>query len=243
MGQKINLSVIIIKGGKFDKDIYKECLSSVSFSDEIVEINTDKLKGSFSDFRNLGAKKAKNDWLFYVDTDEIVTPSLKNVIIESIASDKYSAYAIPRRNFIFGKEMRHPGLWPDYVIRLIRKSDLLGWSGDLHEQPRFNGNLSHLKEPLIHKKHDNISDMVDKTNQWSEIEAKLMFKAKHPPMNWLRFLSAAAREFWQRMVLQTAFMDGVEGTIYGLYQVFSRLVSYSKLWEMQINKHYESGNL
>jgi hypothetical protein len=43
------------------------------------------------------------------------------------------------------------------------------------------------------------------------------------------------------MVVQTAFMDGAEGTIYGLYQVYSRLISYAKLWEMQIKN--ESGNL
>ena len=78
--------------------------------------------------------------------------------------------------------------------------------------------------------------MIDKTNEWSEIEAGLMFGAHHPKMNTLRFFSAGFREFWLRMIVQAAFLDGTEGIIYGSYQVFSRLISYSKLWEMQLRK-------
>ena len=131
--------------------------------------------------------------------------------------------------------MKHCGLWPDYVLRLIKKEDFVRWEGDLHEQPKIEGKIYHLTEPLIHKKHDKLSDMVDKTNKWSEIEAKLMFEAHHPTMNFFRFISAGFREFWLRMIIQTAFLDGTPGIIYGLYQVFSRLISYSKLWEIQLN--------
>lgn len=236
MGQKMKLSVIILKGGKFDKDLYEKCLESVSFADEIIEIETDMVKGNFSDFRNQGAGKAGNEWLLYVDTDEIITPALKEEIGRAVESDKFSAYAIPRRNIVFGREMKHCGLWPDYVMRLIRKDKLISWEGELHEQPKISGKTGYLKEHFIHKKHDALSEMVEKTNRWSEVEAKLMFEADHPPMNFFRFVSAGAREFWLRMIVQTAFMDGVEGTIYGLYQVFSRLISYSKLWEMQLKK-------
>lgn len=233
----VSLSVVILQGGDFDKEIYKECLESVSFADEIIKVETTNLHGSFSDFRNLGAKRASGQWLLYVDTDEIVTPELKNEILKVIKDNKnYSSYAIPRHNIVLGKEMKHCGLWPDYVMRLIKKDELVAWEGELHEQPKINGAAGHLKQPLVHKKHDNISGMVEKTNKWSEVEAKLMFDAHHPKMNFVRFCSAGVREFWQRMVIQTAFLDGAEGTIYGLYQVYSRLISYSKLWEMQIQK-------
>ena len=130
--------------------------------------------------------------------------------------------------------MKHCGLWPDFVLRLIKKDKLKGWYGELHEQPIIDGEISHLKEPFVHIKHKNLSDMVDKTNEWSEIEAKLMYDAHHPKMNMFRFASAGFREFWKRMILQVAFLDGTEGVIYGMYQVFSRLISYSKLWEMQL---------
>jgi glycosyltransferase involved in cell wall biosynthesis len=242
MGQKVTLSVIILQGGNYDKELFVNCLDSVSFADEIIKVETDNLKGSFSDFRNSGAKMAKGEWLLYVDTDEIVTSELKKEVEKTIQNNDFCAYAIPRRNIVLGREMKHCGLWPDYVLRLIKKDCLVSWEGKLHEQPKINGKTGYLKEPLIHKKHDDIAGMVEKTNKWSEVEGRLMFEAHHPPMNFFRFVSAGLREFWQRMILQTAFLDGTEGTIYGLYQVYSRLISYSKLWEMQIQKN-EGGNI
>jgi glycosyltransferase involved in cell wall biosynthesis len=239
---EMKISAIILAGGKIDQDLFKKCLDSLTWCDEVVKIDTNGLGGSFADWRNQGAKKARGEWLLYIDADEIVTPELKNVILGVISSEKFSAYAIPRRNIVFGREMKHCGLWPDYVLRLIKKDKLVGWQGELHEQPKIKGEIEHLKEPLIHKKHDHIAEMVDKTNQWSEVEAKLMFNAHHPKMNVARFFTAGFREFWLRMVVQTAFMDGAEGTIYGFYQVFSRLISYAKLWELQIKKN-ESRNL
>ena len=222
--KKNKISVIYLVGGKYDQEIFEKSLESVKWANEIVKVDADKNPSSFAELRNIGAKMAKNEWLLYIDTDEIVTNNLHKVLIESSETDDYAAYAIPRRNFIFGHEMKHCGQWPDYVLRLIKKSSLIAWEGDLHEQPKVRGKVFHLSEPLIHHKHDHLSDMVDKTNKWSELEAKLMFDAQHPKMNLIRFASAGLREFWQRMILQTAFLDGVYGVIYGLYQVFSRLI-------------------
>jgi hypothetical protein len=234
MGKKVTLSVIILEGGKFDNEVYKKTLASVSWVPEVIKLKTGEKITDFAELRNSGAAKANGEWLFYLDTDEIVTDGLQREIQNAIASDKYSGYAIPRRNIVLGREMKHCGLWPDYVLRLIKKDAFNGWRGELHEQPVVKGKIHHMTEPLIHQKHDNLTDMVEKTNKWSEIEAKLMYEADHPKMNFLRFFSAGMREFWLRMIVQTAFLDGVEGTIYGLYQVFSRLISYSKLWELQI---------
>src|SRR3989344_2107008 len=235
----VKISAIILNGGVFDKELYKKCLNSLVWVDEIVKIDTDNLKGGFADWRNEGAKRSKGEWLLYVDTDEEITDNLQKEIEFTINNLQFtnSAYAIPRRNFIFGKEMKHCGLWPDFVLRLIKKDKLKGWTGDLHEQPKVDGKTCHLKELLIHNKHETLAEMVEKTNNWSEVEARLMFEAKHPPMNIFRFASAAFREFWKRMVIQTAFLDGSDGIIYALYQVFSRLISYSKLWELQLKSN------
>lgn len=235
------ISAIVLVGGGYDQKLFEKCLDSVAWTDEVVRVETGKLKGGFADWRNLGAKKANSDWLLYVDTDEEVTPELRKEILSAInhyplTISHITAYAIPRKNIIFGKEMKHCGLWPDYVLRLIKKDSLIAWAGELHEQPKVKGKVGYLKKPLIHTKHKTLEEMVDKTNEWSEIEAKLMYKANHPKMNIIRFFSAMTREFWLRMIKQTAFLDGVEGVIYAIYQVFSKSISYAKLWEMQISE-------
>ena len=138
------------------------------------------------------------------------------------------------RNIFLGHEMRWGGWYPDFVLRLIKKDKLKGWHGNLHEQPEIVGTICHLKEPLIHTSHRNLSGMVDKTNKWSEIEAKLLYESGHPEMNIFRFFSAGFREAWYRGVVKLGFLDGTVGMIEIIYQTFSRLITYSKLWELQL---------
>ena len=113
------------------------------------------------------------------------------------------------------------------------------WRGVLHETPVVKGEIGYFKYPLIHLKHDFLSEMVEKTNEWSEMEAKLLLKANHPRMKWWRFMRIMLTEFYLRMIKQAAFLDGGEGVIYAFYQVWSRFLTYAKLWEMQVRKEHE----
>ncbi|CAN5304325.1 glycosyltransferase family 2 protein [soil metagenome] len=246
----MKISVIIIT--KNEEKMVEDCLKSALWADEMILVdtgNTDKTNeiakkykaeivkysgnGNFSDWRNIGAKNANGDWLFYLDADERCTPELQKEILDKLPDSKFNAYAVARRNFIFKKEFKHSGQYPDYQKRILRKSTFKKWNGNVHEEPEFGGEMEHFRNPLLHYKNMTLSEMVSKTNTWSEIEAKLMFDAHHPPMNVFRFFTAMIREFWLRMIVQMAFLDGMEGIIYAIYQVFSKFTSYAKLYEMQ----------
>jgi len=247
----VKISAIII--AKNSGKLIDDCLSSISWVDEIILVDSgstdstikkgekyDNLKvvqnnGNFSQKRNCGAEKASGEWLFYIDTDERVTPLLKSEIQEAIRDSSFEAYAIPRKNILLGHEMKHGGWWPDYVLRLIKKDSLDKWEGALHEQPKIKGEIGKLKNPLTHITHRSLSEMVEKTNKWSEVEAKLLFESNHPEVVWWRFLSVALREFWYRGIKEMGFLDGTVGIIEIIYQMYSRMITYAKLWEMQVN--------
>ena len=230
---------------------------TLEFATKFKEVKTFEVSGDFSKKRNLGAKKARGKWLLYIDDDEVVTPKLKTEIesaishkqslrprlkqsltrsIDRIQPSAISAYAIPRKNILLGQEMKWGGWKPDYVLRLIKKSALLGWKGLLHEQPKIKGRVGKLKNKLIHTSHRSIEEMIAKTNSWSEIEARLLFESGHPKMNILRFFSAGFREFWYRGIKKLGFLDGKIGVVEIFYQTYSRLITYAKLWELQIKK-------
>lgn len=249
-----NISAVIV--AKNEEKKLPECLKSIDWISEIVLVDNDSVdktsiigkrfgaktykykNGSFSERKNYAFDKTTKKWVLFIDADEVVSEKLKEEILKVIEEKEsvFKVYAIPRKNIIFGKEFKHGGQWPDYVVRLFMRENFVRWESELHEQPKFKGELGYLNSHFIHNKHDSISEMIDKTNGWSEIEAKLMFKANHPKMNLIRFMSAISREFWLRFVRQTSFLDGTEGIIYGMYQVYSRFISYAKLWEMQLSK-------
>lgn len=248
------LSVIII--AKNEEKKLPECLESVKWADEIILVDTDSTDktvdiakanganvfyyedGSYQDWRNRGLKEAKGKWILYIDADERILSALRDEILKQVKDDSisYAAYAIPRKNIILGREMRHGGQWPDYQKRLFKRKALKEWKGDLHEQPVIEGELGYLHEPMIHIKHDNLSEMVIKTNRWSTIEAKILLESNHPQMVPWRFVRIMVTELWLRLVKQKGMLDGVAGVIYAIYQMWSRFITYGKLWEMQINQ-------
>lgn len=236
--------------------IIKNCVKSLAWVDEIIVIDNGssdrtveicrKLgckvyqynKGSYPDWRNYGYNKATYRYLLYLDTDESIDGNLREEIERTISDwpSGTACFAIPRKNIIFGKWLRHGGWYPDYVIRLFDKTRLDKWKNELHEQPQYSGELGYLKNPITHYKENILSEMLEKTNKWSQVEANLMHASNHPQMTVVRFMSAIFREFYYRFIRKLSFLDGGEGIIMGIYQVYSRFISYAKLWEMQVNR-------
>lgn len=249
----MSLSVIII--AKNEEKMIADAIKSASYANEIIVLDTgstDKTKPvaeslkakvfniktkniEFAKWRTEGIKKAKHDWIFYLDADERISPKLKDemIIITAKKPTKYSAYAVSRRNFYLGKEMKYGGAWPDYVIRLFYKPNIKGWKEKLHEQPVFSGKLGYLENPLIHLTHRDLTSMLNKTIKWSKLEAEELYKANHPPMAWWRFLRVMVSEFYNRGIKLQGLRDGTQGLIEVIFQAFSRFITYARLWEMQ----------
>lgn len=186
---------------------------------------------NFSAWRNDGASAATGDWLLYLDSDERITPKLATEINSAINQTGYAAFTISRYEVFLGKHLNH---WPDpRVLRLMKKSALKTWRGKLHEQPSIDGQIGQLQEQLIHLSHKNIDEKLIGTMKWSRLEAEMLMQAGHPPMKGWRLARIMLTEFWDRFVKQRLFLDGTEGWIEVIYQMFSRFLTYERLWEMQ----------
>lgn len=245
----IKLSAIII--AKNAQDILVDCIESLKFCDEVVLVDSNStdltvdiakkygakvVKGkenSFAEDRNIGLHTAKGEWVLYVDTDERVSAELAKNIQEVIHSDSNSAYKLQRKNFYFGK---HP--WPkiEQLERLFKKDHLREWYGKLHETPKFEGEIGLLNGYLLHFTHKNLSSMLDKTIQWSKIEAELRMQVHHPKIVWWRLIRVMLTGFFDSYVKQGGWRAGTAGFIESMYQSYSMFVTYVALWEMQQEK-------
>src|SRR5437667_93021 len=180
-------AVILTKNAE---DLIADCIDSLKFCDEIIVVDdssTDRTVDvakhlgakvyadtsvGFAEKRNFGLSKVKSKWMLYVDSDERVSPELAESIKYKVSriKDECSAYKILRKNFYFGNHE-----WPqiEKLERLFEKSSLKGWYGPVHETPKIEGKTGELKGLLLHYTHRDLTSMVNKTIEWSKIEAEL----------------------------------------------------------------------
>lgn len=250
------ISTVII--AKNAENLLADCLDSVSFSDEIILIDsgsTDRTKevaerfkakvveiktDDFSEIRNLGLKKATGEFVFYIDVDERVDTVLEKEII-NIKSKKIddiqNSFFVQRKNYYLGSHE-----WPriEKILRLFKKDKLKGWKGKLHESPIIEGKSGTLNGYLLHFTHRDLTSMLNKTIKWSKTEAELRFYSNHPKMSWWRFPRVMITTFLDYYIKQGGYKVGTAGLVESMYQVFSIFITYARLWELQQKKTNEN---
>lgn len=254
------ISVIVIT--KNEEKMIKACLESVKWADEIIVYDngstdktleiakkyTDKVfqykQPDFATLRNNAMEKAIGEWVLYVDADERVLAPLREEInslvsfTDKSALDKVtnSAYAIPRKNIIFGTEVNYGPFQHDWVIRLFKKADFESWIGRVHEYGKFKGKLGYAQNFFLHLTHRNIDQVVLKSLEWSKIDANLRLEAGHPKMSGWRFLRILFSELFYQGIIRRGFFSGTIGVIDSISQTFSMFMTYIRLWQLQQSK-------
>lgn len=254
------LSIIII--AKNEEGMIKTCLESVKWADEIIVIDngsTDKTAdiaiesgarvvklesdgfsktrnepkvSSFAALRNRGMEEAKGEWVLYVDADERVSAELKAEIFQLIKSEK-SAFAVSRKNIIFGEKVSYGPYKNDWVIRLFKKDKFETWVGKVHEYGKFKGGLGYTRNSLLHLTHRNLDHFILKALEWSKIDASLRLESGHPKMTKWRFIRILITQTYEELLKRKGLFGGTVGIIDSVLQVFSFHMTYVRLWELQ----------
>ena len=223
----IALEIIVIDNGSTDNTV------PIAQKNNCIIYHSDD--PSFSARREIGLKAAKGDWIIYIDADERVTKELATEIntLTSANPKNYNTqpttYILPREDYYFGQK------WPTSspMHRLFFKPALKGWRGVIHETPKFEGMISHCKNPLLHLTHTDIDSMLTNTLSWSSHEARLRFDNNHPPIVWWRLIRVFLTAWWHSFITQKGYTAGTVGWIESIYQGCSSFITYAKLWELQ----------
>lgn len=248
------ISVVVLT--KNEEDKIKTCLESIKWADEIIVVDSGQDKtaeiaeklgakvyhrdfDNYVNQKNFAFEKTTGDFVFYLDADERVLEPLQKEIQDIVNSPAYEAYAVSRRNIIFGQEVKYNPFWPDWIIRLVRRDAFLGWQGEVHETLTFKGQLGYTKNSLLHLTHRSVDQIVLKSLNWSKIDAKLRFNSHHPNMSGWRFLRILATELFNQGIIRKGFFSGTVGMIDSLLQTFSLIITYVRLWELQQEKPIE----
>lgn len=245
----MKLSVIVI--AKNEQGVIKECLeSTLKVADEIILVDSgstdDTVKiakelgakiiaagGDYASLRNAGLKVAAGEWVFYIDGDERATAELIQEILQVTQGLPLKSYKLKRKNIVFGRWIKHGGYWPDSVHRLFKKEALTGWTGRLHESPQVIGQVGYLKQPLVHYTVRSIAAALEKSRDWSAIEAQLLFEANVPPVTWWKIIKAFKLELVRQLILRLGILDGMPGIVLAYIRAYHQASVLVNLWHLQ----------
>jgi glycosyltransferase involved in cell wall biosynthesis len=239
------LSAIII--AKNEARNIGDCLDTLAFCDEriVVEDDSDdgtpeiaRAKGArvaaatwhgFGAQKNFALSLAGGDWVLSIDADERVTPTLARAIETAIGRRDFDGYEMPRRSSFLGREMRHSGWSPDYVLRLFRRGRARFTDDLVHERVVCDGPVGRLAEPLLHYPVIRLEDAVGRMDRYSTAGAEMFVASGRR----VYFASGIAHGFWSFLrayVWRLGFLDGREGFLLAVANAEGTYYRYMKAW-------------
>ena len=231
----------------------RECLEGLKFADEVIvvdcfssdataaiarecgaRVELREFKG-YADQKNYAISLAANEWIMPVDADERVSPELGAEIRNVLEQPGYDAYWIPRLTEFLGKPMRRCGWYPDYQLRLARKSKARMPDRLVHETLETDGPIGMLKNDLLHFSYRTMEDYSRKMVAYARAAAKqkagdgrkfsLSDMALNPGLTFLKMY-----------IVKGGCLEGVRGLILSTLIAASSALRYAYLWEYTNDK-------
>lgn len=242
----MGISTVILT--KNEEEGIRKCLDSVSFSDEIIIIDDNsidktrdiakglgakvykrKLDDDYSAQRNFGLSKAKNEWVLFIDADELVSQDLRNELltINNKLSD-YSGFYIKRRDVFLGKELKHGEAGNIKLLRFGRK-DAGKFKRKVHEYWHIEGKVGKLRGDLIHNAHKDLRGFIAKISRYSRLHAKQnQIECKKSSI--AKIILWPVGKFLYNYFYKVAILDGLSGFVISVLMSFHSFISWSTLW-------------
>ncbi len=233
-----------------------QCIESLNFFDEILVVDsfsTDRTPEICRTYTNVtfiqkpwlgyraqkefAANSARNEWVFFLDADELLTKELRAEVIDlfrpenSARLESCDGYYVCRVMFFLGKWWRKGGWYPDNVIRLFKKSKT-SWLGvDPHEVVTVDGKLGKFSGEIEHYSYDNLSDQVNKLSSHAQTRARADSLLGKKVSRIKMFINPILR-FYKFYILKKGFLEGFPGLIVAILEAYYTFLKYVYLWEL-----------
>lgn len=224
-------------------------LASLAWCDEIIvvdDFSTDKteavakkfatvvfkrsLKDDFSAQRNFGLSKAKGDWVFFVDSDEIVSQELAQEVKKAIKSEQYEGFTLRRKDFIFGRWLERGETSKVRLLRIAKK-DVGQWTRPVHEVWNIHEDVGELFTPLEHFPHQNVAQFLDEINVYSSLNARYLYDQK-VLVSWWHIVGYPVGKFFLNFIFYLGFLDGTAGALVAIFMSLHSFLTRAKLWQL-----------
>ena len=176
-------------------------------------------------------KMAKNDYVLFIDPDEIIPPKTWKVIENNI--NRFDSFHFPRKNIIFGKWIQNSRWWPDYQLRFFKK-DTVNWPRQIHPIPKATGKEykipSEEQLAITHYNYSNLDEYFEKAIRYAKSEA-LVYIQSNTQLQLTDTVRKALTEFVSRFFANEGYRDGMHGFVLAILQLFYYCLVQMYYWE------------
>ena len=191
-----------------------------------VKIFTSEFIG-FGPLKNLAQTHASHDWILSIDSDEVLTPELRQAIQNTIFDEQF-IYGFNRLNHFKGQPVHCCGWDKDTVKRIYNKTRTQFDNAQVHESIQMQGlTLTTIRGNLLHYSYDSIEELIDKLQKYSTLWAEQNYQKKTSSMFKAVYKSLFA--FLKNYILQKGILHGGIGLLISVCAAFGVFAKYAKL--------------
>ncbi len=192
----------------------------------------------FAAQKQFAADEAAHEWVFSLDADERVSDALRHSVEDLLYTNEAKladGYRIARRSFYMGRWIRGGGWYPNYQLRLYRKSRA-AWKGEyIHESVKMHegARVETLAGDILHYSIRDASHhnrMI--AERYAPLAARQMYEAGRRTSP-LRIATAAPAAFLRSFILKGGFRDRMAGYAIARFAAHNDFLKHLLLWEMQ----------
>lgn len=143
------------------------------------------------------------------------------------------AFFIPRKNMFLGKALIHAGVYPDAVIRLLKKGKAYLPAKSVHEQMVVKGEIAWLFNDLEHHDSPTLNRYIARLNRYTDLKKDELQSAKVPKNPIYLFVYSFIKPlatFLKLFFRHKGFLDGMHGFVWSLFSAMHYPISYFKYW-------------
>ena len=250
MQNTANISAVILV--KNAEKTIAECLESLSAFGEVVlldngstdatveiarkfpnvKIFSEPVFYGFGKMKNIAVDHATNDWIFSIDSDEVLMPEIVERI-NSMHLNENTTVALSRLNYYGDRCMKCCGWYPDYVWRIFNR-----------KYTRFNENMVHegvtimpdaekvyIKDAIKHYAADSMESIIQKMNRYTTLSAQ----EKHAKGKKASVIGAIFRfihTFNMNYFFRKGIFYGYKGFVVSLLNASGSFYRHMKLYEL-----------
>lgn len=147
------------------------------------------------------------------------------------------AFFLPRINMFLGKPLIHGGVYPDGVVRLIKKGKASLPAKSVHEQMKVDGKVAWLFNPLEHWDSPTVFRYLSRLNRYTDLHAEELSNAHLSKSTYhlLQYsLILPIKTFVDRYFVHSGYKDGLYGFVWAFFSAWHFPISYFKF---ATNKH------